>query len=221
MASTSTASAGFTTRRASTSKAVEELERAVNITDNDPTITEHLGDAYRKMGKLKEASQPIRRRAQERRRAIRSTRLKDKIQDLRNARAAARPPLGTEDGIRCGCARAAARVAAALALALRDAELSAARSSAALPRGGTPVASPSPPRCLRASRSRASLRLAPDQRRDGIQQRRSHHVKAREDIIVRRPASLRVEAMSPFGVALIVAAQDSPARRFSSPRRTL
>jgi outer membrane lipoprotein-sorting protein len=33
------------------------------------------------------------------------------------------------------------------------------------------------------------------------------HVKAREEIIVRRPSSLRVEAMSPFGVALLLAAQ--------------
>jgi outer membrane lipoprotein-sorting protein len=34
------------------------------------------------------------------------------------------------------------------------------------------------------------------------------HVKAREQIAVRRPASLRVEAMAPFGVALILAARD-------------
>ena len=34
----------------------EQLERAVNLTGSDPTITEHLGDAYRKVGKVKEAS---------------------------------------------------------------------------------------------------------------------------------------------------------------------
>ena len=33
------------------------------------------------------------------------------------------------------------------------------------------------------------------------------HLKAREDIVVRRPDSLRVEARSPLGVALLVAAQ--------------
>jgi len=38
-------------------RAIEQLEMAVNITNNDPTITEHLGDAYRKVGKLREASQ--------------------------------------------------------------------------------------------------------------------------------------------------------------------
>ena len=37
------------------SRAVAELERAVNLTGNDPTITEHLGDAYRKLGKVREA----------------------------------------------------------------------------------------------------------------------------------------------------------------------
>jgi len=47
------------------------------------------------------------------------------------------------------------------------------------------------------------------------------HVKAREDIIVRRPGSLRVEAMSPFGVALIVAAQDSRLQIFEPSKNTL
>ena len=47
------------------------------------------------------------------------------------------------------------------------------------------------------------------------------HVKAREDLVVRRPASLRVEAMSPFGVALIVAAQDSRLQIFEPSRNTL
>ncbi|MGH7877939.1 MAG: tetratricopeptide repeat protein, partial [Candidatus Binataceae bacterium] len=36
-------------------KAVEELERAVNLTGSDPTITEHLGDAYAKAGKPDDA----------------------------------------------------------------------------------------------------------------------------------------------------------------------
>ena len=33
------------------------------------------------------------------------------------------------------------------------------------------------------------------------------HLKAKEDLVVRRPGDLRVEAMSPFGVALLLAAQ--------------
>jgi outer membrane lipoprotein-sorting protein len=47
------------------------------------------------------------------------------------------------------------------------------------------------------------------------------HVKAREDIVVRRPGSLRVEAMSPFGVALIVAAQDTRLQIFEPSKNTL
>jgi outer membrane lipoprotein-sorting protein len=35
------------------------------------------------------------------------------------------------------------------------------------------------------------------------------HVKAKEEIVAKRPDSLRVEAMSPFGVALLLAAQGS------------
>jgi len=35
------------------------------------------------------------------------------------------------------------------------------------------------------------------------------HVKAKEEIVVKRPGNLRVEAMSPFGVALLLAAQGS------------
>jgi outer membrane lipoprotein-sorting protein len=35
------------------------------------------------------------------------------------------------------------------------------------------------------------------------------HVKAKEEIVVRQPGDLRVEAMSPFGVALLLAAQGS------------
>jgi tetratricopeptide (TPR) repeat protein len=36
-------------------RAVDELERAVNLTGSDPTITEHLGDAYAKSGKTRAA----------------------------------------------------------------------------------------------------------------------------------------------------------------------
>ena len=35
----------------------------------------------------------------------------------------------------------------------------------------------------------------------------TQHVKAKEQIVARRPGSLRVEASSPFGVALLIAAQ--------------
>lgn len=48
-----------------------------------------------------------------------------------------------------------------------------------------------------------------------------HHIKAREVITVRRPEDLRIEAMSPFGVALVVAARDSKLAIFRSSDNTL
>ncbi len=50
---------------------------------------------------------------------------------------------------------------------------------------------------------------------------RDQQVKAREEIVVQRPNSLRVEAMSPFGVALIVAAQDTHLQIFEPSKNTL
>ncbi len=48
-----------------------------------------------------------------------------------------------------------------------------------------------------------------------------HHLKAREVITVRRPQDLRIEALSPFGVALVVAAKDSRLAIFRSSDNTL
>jgi tetratricopeptide (TPR) repeat protein len=36
-------------------QAVEELERAIEHAGDDPTVTEHLGDAYEKSGKTRDA----------------------------------------------------------------------------------------------------------------------------------------------------------------------
>jgi hypothetical protein len=47
------------------------------------------------------------------------------------------------------------------------------------------------------------------------------HVKAREQIVVRRPADLRVEAESPFGVALVLAARGSELEIFDPSRNQL
>ena len=47
------------------------------------------------------------------------------------------------------------------------------------------------------------------------------HIKAREQITLRRPAGLRVEAMSPLGVALIVAADAGQVAVFDPSRNTL
>ena len=50
---------------------------------------------------------------------------------------------------------------------------------------------------------------------------RAGHFKAHEQITVRRPASLRVEAMSPLGVALVVAADGGQVAIFDPAKNTL
>jgi outer membrane lipoprotein-sorting protein len=47
------------------------------------------------------------------------------------------------------------------------------------------------------------------------------HVKAREQIVVRKPAELRVEADSPFGVALVLAARGSELEIFDPSKKEL
>jgi outer membrane lipoprotein-sorting protein len=49
----------------------------------------------------------------------------------------------------------------------------------------------------------------------------TQHGKAREQIAVRRPQNLRIEVMSPFGVALVVAANDSTLQIFRASDNTL
>jgi outer membrane lipoprotein-sorting protein len=46
----------------------------------------------------------------------------------------------------------------------------------------------------------------------------TQHVKAKEEIVAKRPGNLRVEAMSPFGVALLLAAQGSDLAIFEPGR---
>jgi Flp pilus assembly protein TadD len=69
-------------------RAVEQLERAVNLTGSDPTITEHLGDAYRRLGKVKEASHEYSDALKKANETDQVARLKDKIQVLQNAASA-------------------------------------------------------------------------------------------------------------------------------------
>ena len=49
----------------------------------------------------------------------------------------------------------------------------------------------------------------------------SGHLKAREQFTIRRPSSLRLDAMSPLGVALIVAADDAQIAVFNPSDNTL
>jgi len=50
---------------------------------------------------------------------------------------------------------------------------------------------------------------------------RGGHFKAREQLVVRRPASIRVEAMSPLGIALVVAADGGQVAVFDPSKNTL
>ncbi len=70
-------------------RAVEQLERAVNLTNSDPTITEHLGDAYQKIGKLQAASREYQDALRKSQDPEQVARLKDKIQVLENSQNAA------------------------------------------------------------------------------------------------------------------------------------
>jgi Flp pilus assembly protein TadD len=71
-------------RKGEYGKAAEQLEKAVNLTGDDPTITEHLGDAYAKLGRAEQAGQQyedaLRRSTDQEQMA----RLKGKLQALRN-----------------------------------------------------------------------------------------------------------------------------------------
>jgi Flp pilus assembly protein TadD len=66
-------------------KAVDELERAVNLTGNDPTITEHLGDAYHKVGKGRDARHEYEDALKKSQEANQIERLKEKIAALGDA----------------------------------------------------------------------------------------------------------------------------------------
>jgi Flp pilus assembly protein TadD len=70
-------------------KAVEELERAVTLTGDDPTIAEHLGDAYVKVGKSREARHEYEDALKKMQETADIDRLKGKIQGLQNVGSAA------------------------------------------------------------------------------------------------------------------------------------
>jgi len=63
-------------------KAVEQLERAVEITGDDPTIIEHLADAYEKAGKPDRALARYRDALKRTQETDQSKRVREKIQRL-------------------------------------------------------------------------------------------------------------------------------------------
>jgi Flp pilus assembly protein TadD len=65
-------------------KAAEELERAVDLAGDDPTITEHLADAYQKLGQIKEANHLYHDALSKAKETDQVERLKDKLHVLRD-----------------------------------------------------------------------------------------------------------------------------------------
>ena len=63
-------------------RAVEQLERAVEITVDDPTIIEHLGDAYEKVGKPDRALARYREALKRSKESDQIKRIREKIQRL-------------------------------------------------------------------------------------------------------------------------------------------
>ena len=59
--------------------AAQELERAIDLVDNDPVVIEHLGDVYEKLGKLKDALRVYRDAFAKSEEPEQATRLKNKI----------------------------------------------------------------------------------------------------------------------------------------------
>jgi hypothetical protein len=108
---------------------------------------------------------------------------------------------------RRGASRASTLAAAACAAALLAAGCAALQPSAPPPAAPARPAAQLKP--LLQSLERRDLELVSMQSGAVMEYSAGdRHVKAREQIAVRRPSSLRVEAMSPFGVALILAARD-------------
>ncbi|HYJ13999.1 MAG TPA: tetratricopeptide repeat protein, partial [Candidatus Limnocylindria bacterium] len=63
-------------------RAVEHLERAVELTVDDPTIIEHLGDAYEKAGRVDRAVLRYRESLKHSKEAEQTKRVREKIQRL-------------------------------------------------------------------------------------------------------------------------------------------
>jgi Flp pilus assembly protein TadD len=75
-------------QRGNYAKAVEHLERAVELVGDDPTVIEHLGDAYEKAGRTMDASRAYREALAHAKEADQILRLRTKIDTLTGDRKA-------------------------------------------------------------------------------------------------------------------------------------
>ena len=65
-------------------EAMSALERAMELVDDDPTVTEHLGDAYEKIGRSADALRVYRDALAKTKEAEQTERLKQKIASIEN-----------------------------------------------------------------------------------------------------------------------------------------
>ena len=66
-------------------RAVEELEKASELTGDDPTIKEHLADAYRRLGREPEAQRVYREALGKAEDPAQRTRLEEKLRGIDRA----------------------------------------------------------------------------------------------------------------------------------------
>jgi Flp pilus assembly protein TadD len=69
-------------RRGEYDRAIEQLERATTLAGDDPTVAEHLGDAYRQVGRSVEALRVYRDALSRSKEVDQAERLRVKIQEL-------------------------------------------------------------------------------------------------------------------------------------------
>ena len=171
---------------------IQYLERAVVLAGDDPTISEHLGDAYLKAGRQGDALRIYRDALSRATDSDQSQRLRGKIDDLQRRLARERPEMRRA---------AIAVLATAVALAgcsLRPAPGPPAPAGALVDAPAIVAADAARRAALRSLRAWARLAYeSPDE---------SH--KAKQLLVAERPDRLRLEIFSPFGAVFVLAAAD-------------
>ena len=175
-------------------RAVEQLERAVELAGEDPTIVEHLGDAYQRLGQSDAALRLYRDALA----ALQGTRRRSSGSRGRSRRSAAARTRATPV---CEAARgSAAPSACSSSLALAGCTL--VRPAAA------------PDRAAGSSAEQLLGTLAARRRKRVTSLRARARLKAglagmwtRQAVLVQRPGEVRMDVLSPFGLALALGTQ--------------
>ena len=197
-------------RKGEYGKAAEQLEKAVNLTGDDPTITEHLGDAYAKLGRDRAGRATVRRRAPADHGPGADGAAQGKIASPAQCRQ-------RQSLIRCARIRASEAVRRASLAALRG---YAALALAVCQLSACALIRRAPSKHSRRSPATTELLAALADRERVLHSMQSgaimeysaadgHHFRTHEEIALARPASMRVEAVAPFGATMVLAATDA------------